>query len=103
MIMTQRFLLSFRLLSLVAILYPTKSSIRSALDAFACKSSRFTCSCVSKTKLLTSTAANGSSAGINATIKAGPQPGTLTTTWEEVTYDDAVAKENNMLQKLTCW
>ena len=52
---------------------------------------------------VTGAAANESSASMNATVKAGSRPGTLRTTWEEVTYDDAVSNEQNMLQKLTYW
>ena len=40
---------------------------------------------------------------IDGAVKAGNQPGTLKTTWEEVTYDEAVDSDDNMLKKLTYW
>lgn len=42
-------------------------------------------------------------ASMDDAVKAGDQPGTLKTTWEEVTYDEAVDSEQNMFKKLTYW
>lgn len=38
-----------------------------------------------------------------ATTKAGDRSGSLKTTWEEVTYEEAVEEEHNMLNRLTYW
>lgn len=46
-------------------------------------------------------AEGGTNANTSAAVKAGNQPGTLRTTWEEVTCDEAFDKEHNMLKKLT--
>ena len=41
------------------------------------------------------------SSSVDGAVKAGDQPGTLKTIWEEVTYDEALDSEENMLKKLT--
>lgn len=45
--------------------------------------------------------AGDTKASRNGVVVAGDQPGTLRTTWEEVTCDEAISNEHNMLRMLT--